>query len=140
MLVWSGQGDPPTGGSKTGWKIHDPYLYVHDTGCDVHLIGMPPLPNSQNPNDPDGFRDANGFPRALLVPSNWGYPIELTHIETAYDDFDDWRTIEGADFSDWYLRPNDEHVIHPVVSKVTRIVITQELIDELSNLLEEYTP
>jgi Domain of unknown function (DUF4842) len=105
----------------------------------VHLIGKPPLPYSQNPNAPDGFRDANGFPRALLVPSDWGYPIELTHIETAYDDFDDWRATEGTDFTGWYLNPNEEHVIH-VGSKLSKIGITQELIDELMSLLAEYYP
>jgi LruC domain-containing protein len=140
MLLWAGEGNPPTGGwGKIGWDVHDPYLYVHDTGCDVHLIGKPPLPDSQNPNAPDGFLDANGFPRALLVPSDWGYPIELTHIETAYDDFDDWRTTEGTDFNSWYLNPNEEHVI-PIQLKLPKIVITQELIDELMSLLAEHYP
>jgi len=139
LLLWCGEGYPPPSGIKTEWNVYDPYLYVYDTNCDVHLIGKPPLPYSQNPNDPDGFRDANGFPRALLVPSDWGYPIELTHIERAYDDFDEWRRSDGTDYNSWYLNPNEEHVIH-IEPKLPRIIITQELFDELSNMLEVYLP
>jgi LruC domain-containing protein len=141
LLLWCGEGFPPTSGSgiKTEWNVYDPYLYVYDTGCDVHLIGKPPLPYSENPNDPDGFRDANGFPRSLLVPSDWGYPIELTHIESAYDDFYNWRTTDGTDYNNWYMNPNEEHVIH-IEPKLPRIIITQELFDELRSILEEYFP
>lgn len=92
---------------------YDPYLYIYDTTYDVHLPGMDPLPDgvSNNPPEPEGFLDDAGYPRALIVPTNWGYPIERRHIEVAYPDFELWRTSGGAEKSDWYLNPVAEHVI-----------------------------
>jgi len=141
LLLWCGDGLPSSSGIgiKTEWNVYDPYLFSYDTRCDVHLIGKPPLPYSENPNDPDGFRDASGFPRALLVPSNWGYPIELTHIETAYDGFYRWRTEDGTEYNNWYMFPNEDHVIH-LDPKLPRVIITQELFNELREKLEEYFP
>jgi LruC domain-containing protein len=141
LLLWCGEGLPSSSGIgiKTEWNVYDPYLLAYDTGCDVHLIGKPPLPYSENPNDPDGFRDASGFPRALLVPSDWGYPIELTHIETAYDGFYLWRTEDGTEYNSWYMNPNEEHVIH-IEPTMPRVIFTQELFDELKTKLGEYFP
>lgn len=83
---------------------YDPYLYVKNTGADVHLIGREPLPDSNNPED-DEFRDADGFPWALLVPADWEHPDEGQRIEEAYPAFDYWRTSEGEHYPDWYLMP-----------------------------------
>jgi len=91
---------------------YDPYLYIHDTTFDVHLIGQRSLPKtSNNPEDSDGFLDDNGYPRGLLVPVDWSYPIELTHIADAYPDFAGWRDSGGTANPDWYLHPSASHVI-----------------------------
>jgi hypothetical protein len=92
---------------------YDPYLYIHETTFDVHLVGRNSLPKGETNNPPgsDGFRDANGYPRALLVPYNWGYPIETRHIELAYPRFETWRTSDGTKSSNWYLFPQKNHVI-----------------------------
>lgn len=89
----------------------DPYLFIHDTGYDIHLIGQEALPDSNNPDGTDSFRDADGYPRVLLVPNNWAYPIEGTHIESAYDDFSLWRSSLGLEHSDWYFSPDEDLVI-----------------------------
>jgi LruC domain-containing protein len=85
----------------------DPYLYIHNTEFDVHLIGKPPLEGSNNPSYTDAweFRDEAGFPRALLVPNDWAHPIELNHIENAYARFRNWRESGGIIDQDWYLYP-----------------------------------
>lgn len=97
---------------------YDPYVYVHNTGKDVHLIGKPQLPGSQNPAQPVGFRDANGFPWAILVPSSYKYPKEGMFIENAYPQFAAWRQSLGQTNQDWYNFPVANNVIaqQPVIS------------------------
>jgi len=98
--------DSPVSEDAISTVPYDPYLYVHNTGYDVHLIGHRPLPGSNNPHYTRdwNFRDPNGFPRALLIPFDWAYPREQVHIETAYTQFIDWRTSNGQNESDWYIR------------------------------------
>ncbi len=95
----------------------DPYLLVEDTGYDVHLIGKPALDGSKNHEVPlaewEDFRDQAGYPRALLVPTDWGHPLETLHIEEAYPNFRNWRLNEGGEDSTWYLQANPGKVIYP---------------------------
>lgn len=94
----------------------DPYLYIINTDYDVHLIDQSPLPDSRVDEDED-YRDGAGFPRALLVPSNFRPPQELTSILDAYPGFQQWVDLEGgldADetpTSDWYFYPNEDLVM-----------------------------
>jgi LruC domain-containing protein len=94
----------------------DPYLYIKNTGYDVHLIDRPPLPESKITWD-EAFRDAAGFPRGLLVPSSFSPPKEVTSILDAYPEFQPWVDAEGGNdadgnpTSDWYLYPNPELVM-----------------------------
>lgn len=83
---------------------YDPYLYVYNTGHDVHLIGEEPLPDSINAGD-DDFRDAEGYPWALLVPADWEHPDERQRIDEAYPAFTYWRESAGEYYPDWYLYP-----------------------------------
>lgn len=88
----------------------DPYIFVHNTGYDIHLMGKPALTNTNNPQG-SSFRDANGYPRALLVPVDWAHPIEATFIENAYPHFLPWRTSFGMTDTDWYLTRIDSLVV-----------------------------
>lgn len=94
----------------------DPYLYIKNTGYDVHLIDRPPLPGSKITWD-ENFRDAAGFPRGLLVPSSFSPPKEVTSILDAYPKFQAWVDAEGGDdadgnpTSDWYFFPNPDLVM-----------------------------
>ena len=91
------------------WAPFDPYLLVLNTGYDIHLLGREPLPGSLNPDGMDGTIDENGYPRALLVPEEWLWPVDTVPIESCYPGFADWRETEGAAASDWYLEePVDE--------------------------------
>ena len=92
---------------------YNPYLYVHNTGHDVHLIDEEPLADSINKEDefgnPETFRDADGFPWGLLVPpgpseeDGWVPPLETQRIEVPYPRFTRWRESGGELSPDWYL-------------------------------------
>ncbi len=110
FIDFSGNGQPNPG-AETTWNANDPYLLVHDSGYDVHLVGKPALEGSSNPAGTEGFRDDAGYPRALLVPENWHYPEEGVGIETAYPEFVSWRESLGEDRTDWYLYPDMSQVV-----------------------------
>ncbi|MCK5200229.1 MAG: LruC domain-containing protein, partial [Spirochaetales bacterium] len=86
---------------------YNPYLLVFNTGHDIHLIGEDALPGSINPGD--NYQDSDGFPWALLVPTDWIHPDESQRIEVHYPRFTLWRESFGAEHSDWYLHYDDPY-------------------------------
>lgn len=84
---------------------YNPYLFVHNTLHDIHLISREPLSLSRNPDD--DFVDAEGFPWALLVPTEWESPAEGQRIEEAYPRFENWRVSGGTEHTDWYNYPGE---------------------------------
>lgn len=97
-IVFAAPADP----TSVDEAPYDPYIYVHNTGYDIHLLGKQPLSPTNNPAG-SSFRDGNGYPRALLVPVDWAHPIESIFIENAYPRFLPWRTSFGMSDTDWYL-------------------------------------
>lgn len=77
---------------------YNPYLYVKNTGNDVHLIGEESLDGTYN-----SFMDENHFPWALLLPIDWDPPAEAQRIEEKYPRFTRWRESGGELSRDWYL-------------------------------------
>ncbi|MBX3720200.1 MAG: LruC domain-containing protein [Turneriella sp.] len=120
--------DAPIDATAVDDAPFDPYIYVHNTGYDVHLLGKPPLVGTNNPavTWPQGFRDATGWPRGLLVPMDWANPIEGTFIETAYPRFNAWRTSFGTTDTDWYL------------TRLNSLVVLQDFITPGSQIRNEY--
>ena len=98
---------------------YNPFVIVINTERDIHLIGREPLLNSTNKVDNDGnpetFRDADGFPWALLVPDDWEHPAETQRIEIPYPRFTLWRESGGEKHSDWYLHDDLPPPAEPVV-------------------------
>jgi LruC domain-containing protein len=92
--------DPTAGEVVTDRPPYNPYLYVKDTGEDVHLLGEMSLDGTY---DPLMFMDENNFPWGLLVPADWIPPKETRRIEEFYPDFTSWRKSGGSDYRDWYL-------------------------------------
>jgi len=92
---------------------YNPYLVVETpgTGNDIHLIGEQPLKGSINPGDT--FRDGEGFPWALLVPTKWKNPEEAERIEIPYEWFTPWRESGGEKESDWYNKYGVPYVPEP---------------------------
>ena len=111
--------DTPQDQSSIDQPPYDPYLYVYNTGYDIHLIGESALPGSRNPSG-SAFRDAEGFPWALLVPSDWKHPDETQRIEVPYPRFSLWRQSMGTEFTDWYLHYYDPYVA-PTAATVSRV-------------------
>jgi LruC domain-containing protein len=94
----------------------DPYLYVHNTGRDIHLIDQAPFDFEayEDKGYPLTFREEDsGFPWALLIPADqeWAHPIEVRDIHKAYPLFQQWYSSRGADAADWYNSPSPEHVV-----------------------------
>ncbi len=81
---------------------YNPYLYVKNTGYDVHLLGEESIEGSANPEG-SLFMDENNFPWGLLVPADWTAPEETRRIEEFYPDFTPWRESGGSEYRDWYL-------------------------------------
>lgn len=99
--------DNPQNREDLGTAPYNPYLYVYNTGHDIHLIGEDARPGSINIGD--SFQDADGFPWALLVPVEWIHPDESQRIEVHYPRFTQWRESFGAEHSDWYLHYDDPY-------------------------------
>ena len=100
--------DAPVDPSEIDPSPYDPYL--KRAFYDTHLVGKQSLPGSANPAEQVGFRDAKGYPWALLVPRTWAPPTEENHITAAYPNFTLWRTSRGLENTDWYLNPQAEGV------------------------------
>ncbi|HON57149.1 MAG TPA: LruC domain-containing protein, partial [bacterium] len=87
---------------------YNPYLYVNNTAKEIYLNSI----------------DANGYPFALLVPTNWSWPKEAYPIDTnaaqinnklltniAYPLFQDWRLSGYNSKINWYDYPNERNVV-----------------------------
>jgi len=111
-VVFSDQSDASPNEMLTPYN---PYLLIENPSLeyrpDVHLIGDEPLADSENPLGFKDFRDADGYPRALLVPDDWMPPAERTNIEVAYPYFTPWRESLGATNTDWYFYPIGSEVV-----------------------------
>lgn len=89
---------------------YDPYLRLTVSGYDLHRVGHAPLPDSINPPGTEGFLDPAGYPWVLVLPERWEPPAERVSIESAYDDFDTWRSSGGVVAAGWYRGPR-QHVV-----------------------------
>lgn len=73
--------------------------------------------------------DANGFPWAMLVPSNYKYPKEGMFIENAYPHFKQWRESLGQTNADWYNFPVESRVVaQPVINTCTAALRIESII------------
>jgi LruC domain-containing protein len=104
--------------ASMGAPPYDPYLLtVHPDGLyDVHRPGSLPFPGRPAglpaESGTSSFLDADGYPFALLVPSDWRYPLESVRIDgggrgltTPYTKFSQWRASNGASQTSWYGAP-----------------------------------
>ncbi len=121
-VTFSLEFEEPQAASQIDQPPYNPYLFVYNTGYDIHMIGEEPLPGSRDPAGTT-FRDAEGFPWALLVPVDWKHPTERQRIEIPYPRFTLWRQSLGAEFTDWYLHYYDPYIppVEPVVKQAADI-------------------
>jgi len=90
----------------------DPYLYVHDSGYEIHLEGKSPiLPYSRNVDEGQtDFTDNNHYPFAQIFPETWQAPIERTDLGEAYPDFIRFSLSERQQYIQWYNMPDNARV------------------------------
>jgi len=84
----------------------DPYLFVYNTGYEIHLPGRSAvLGNSRNVRDGrTTFVDPSGYPFSMILPQDWQVPVEYTDLGLAYSDFLGFVRGDLAK-QDWYARP-----------------------------------
>lgn len=88
---------------------YDPYLFVYNTDYEIHLPGKAPV-RGDSSNQADGltqFRDASGYPFAMILPEEWLVPIEFIDLGEAYPDFVDFVGSGRTSKTDWYQRPGN---------------------------------
>lgn len=111
--LWSPGGDTTTKGLPASGTFFLHYNHVGSLNYVTNTAG-------------EGFRDANGWPRGLLVPMDWANPIEGTFVENAYPRFNAWRTSFGTTDTDWYL------------TRVDSLVVMQDFFTPGSQIRNEY--
>lgn len=87
----------------------DPYLYVRNTGYEIHRQDKTPvLAGSRNLQDGlAGFSDANGYPFAQVFPQDWQLPSEYNDLGNAYPEYLDFIFSGRNTHTDWHKRPAD---------------------------------
>jgi LruC domain-containing protein len=85
----------------------DPYLYIHNTSYEVHLVDKQPvLAYSRNTLDGlNTFRDEAGFPFAIVAPDNWQPPLAGIDMGLAYPTFINFVESQGSSNTQWYSAP-----------------------------------
>lgn len=80
----------------------DPYIYVHESGYEIHSVNhQPRLPFSNNGKNKQ-FRDNNGFPFALIFNSQWQPPLAGIDMGEAYPTFIDHVKSNGESNKQWF--------------------------------------
>ncbi len=104
--------DSPIARNAIGAAPFDPYIYVYETGYEVHLVDQKPVLSysSNSANGHTEFRDAQGFPFAMLFPDDWQPPLAAIDIGLAYPNFLDFIQSRGATAMDWYRQPQAERI------------------------------
>ncbi|MGF1872643.1 LruC domain-containing protein [Photobacterium indicum] len=91
---------------------YDPYLYVKNSGYEIHLPNKPArLGISVNNSETgSGFKDSSGYPFVIIIPDDWEPPLENTDLGEAYIDFLNHVASSDNTFSSWYLAPQGSKV------------------------------
>lgn len=110
--------DSPVKQSEIGQAPFDPFLYVHDTGYEVHLVGKQAvLPESRNTQEGlNVFRDEAGFPFAIVAPDQWYPPLAGVDMGVAYPNFLQYVQSLGSSSQQWYAQPDLSRVKSVTIS------------------------
>jgi LruC domain-containing protein len=102
--------DKPIDMSAIPSAPYDPYMYTEVTGQEIHLPGNGTrLAFSANSGSADTqYKDAQGYPYALVFPEDWLPPVEHVDLGDAYSKFLSYSRGDGSLDSSWYLSPDPE--------------------------------
>lgn len=104
--------DIPVAADQIGSSPFDPFLYVHDTGYEIHLVDRQAiLPYSRNQLEAlSDFRDPSGFPFALVIPDSWHPPLAAVDMGLAYPSFMEFVRSQGGGSTSWYAEPVSDKI------------------------------
>lgn len=98
--------DTPVRLSEFAAPPYDPYLYVRNTNYEIHLPGFAPqIASSANYGGGSTFKDAAGYPFALIFPDDWYPPLEGKDLGLAYTQFLNYTTSPNTSNETWYQSP-----------------------------------
>ncbi len=82
---------------------YNPFIIIHSepNGDEVHLIGMNSVFYETNGENP--YKDENGMPWAINIPTQFDYPIEDEDIQNVFYHFNEWINSNGESYPDWYI-------------------------------------
>ncbi len=90
--------------ARTEAMPYDPFIICNGVeGKEVHL---PFVKTSYKGK----VLDEDGFPWALLVPSDWSWPYESGSIYNAYPYFKEWYESDGVFYENWYLNSEPGYI------------------------------
>jgi LruC domain-containing protein len=104
----------PVDESKLTLEKINPFMFTNRRrGYEVHLSDFAPtsLANTSLfgtfadrsvPGNNSYYKNANGMPWAILIPSDFYHPAEKVAITSAYNFFDDWIISGGSSYTNWY--------------------------------------
>lgn len=93
--------------AKFGNAPFDPYIVIRDSGLEVHLPDYLPTPGSANyAKGLTSFKDAKGWPFAMLLPISWSFPWERVDLGLAYPELQTYVTSNAKLSQSWYDRPD----------------------------------
>jgi len=83
---------------------YDPYIYVRNTGENIHLAGK----GTYEEGSPTYIEESTFIPWGLMIPIDWNYPHDRADIRDAFPQFQTWIDSDGMDAIDWYNHPDPE--------------------------------
>lgn len=100
--------DTPVALSDIALPPYDPYLYVNNTGYEIHLPEHSSRMGTSvnNSETVGGFKNAQGYPFAVIIPDDWEPPLEKVDLGEAYTTFLGYVGSEGDEQTSWYTAPS----------------------------------
>ncbi|MEJ2766362.1 LruC domain-containing protein [Photobacterium sp. MCCC 1A19761] len=91
---------------------YDPYLYVPGTGYEIHLSEQASRLafSVNNAETAGGFKNAQGYPFAVIIPDDWQPPLEYVDLGEAYSNFLGYVLNDGVEATPWYQAPTTNKV------------------------------
>ena len=104
--------DEPIELSSISLPPYDPYLFVQNTGYEIHLpehasrLGT----SVNNAEAAGGFKNEQGYPFAIIIPEDWEPPLEREDLGGAYSTFLGFVTSNGEQQDNWYTAPSQNKI------------------------------
>ncbi|GAB3519531.1 LruC domain-containing protein [Photobacterium alginatilyticum] len=104
--------DTPLNLEDVALPPYDPYLYVTNTGYEIHLPEFASRLGSSvnNAEGVGGFKNEQGYPFAVIIPEDWEPPLEHVDLGEAYSSFLGYVSSSGTQNTSWYTLPSESKI------------------------------